>query len=85
MQVTCRSDKCFELRATRKNDNFQFSAKSMSKFYHHRVKQEDGSSEKCQIEVNCLADVVRPDFLPGVTAGERYILVGLHCCGDLRY
>lgn len=55
----------------------------MSKFYHHRVQQETGVGEQTEVTIKCVADVVRPNFLPGVLQGEKYILVGLHCCGDL--
>ena len=35
------------------------------------------------MKVTCVADVVRPNVLPGVEEDKSYVLVGLHCCGDL--
>ena len=32
-----------------------------------------------------LAGTVRPGWLPPELPEEKYVLVGLHCCGDLRF
>ena len=44
---------------------------------------EEIESEKKSIEIKTVADVVRPNWLPGIEPDKKYILVGLHCCGDL--
>ena len=44
---------------------------------------EETESQKKSIEIKTVADVVRPNWLPGIEPDKKYILVGLHCCGDL--
>ena len=88
-------------------DQLKKRAALMSKYYFHRVSQENGEKAKkedYQIEIDCIAGTVRkrgsivktinanfvvsnPDFRPGWLPpdlpDEKYVLVGLHCCGDL--
>ena len=65
-------------------DQLEKRARLMSKYYGYRVAQEEQkkTANKYEIEIKCIPGTVRPGWLPDELDGE-YVLVGLHCCGDL--
>ena len=70
---------------TKNLEQIENRCRLMNKYYFHRVNQEEGTKieNKRNITVKCVADTVRPSWLPGIEPEKQYVLVGLHCCGDL--